>query len=56
MTSSEHQLLYAMLIRSWADLDSTCRFIQANSYNWITQKKNILLIPGRFSGFAIIWI
>ena len=40
LRSSERNLLCAILLRAWADLDSINRFIRNDAYNWLDLREN----------------
>lgn len=49
--SPEKNLLCSILLRAWADLDSSCKFTQSDAYNWINCR-----IPDPMDKWSFIWV
>jgi len=50
-SSPEKNLLCSILLRAWADLDISDRFIQNDAYNWINTK----LVPAT-EKWSFLWV
>ena len=49
--SPEKNLICAILLRAWADLDSSSKFVQIDAYNWVNTK-----LVDESTKWSFIWV